>query len=689
MTASAILLAVLSVGATAATEDPNASVTSVVQLAALSDADYVRGCRFRIVGTVTYAAGSSFVVDDGSGRLDFACDWRPPQPGDRVRIAGSLFTDRLRRRARWVRDADIVGRGPVPSPAEATIAELRAGRFDYAEVTVRGSVLDAFRDEIDPDVWVLVLGDGDRSLPVVMGEAVRASANLADFVGAEICARGLSLPHLGGYRIFYGPGLSVKALADLKRIGSAKSTPFDVPTLDALHHVAPEHLASLGRRRVTGRVRATWRGDRFALSVSDTGLMIVQVAGGLAPPTCGMCVEVVGFPCTDLFSVNLTGARWRPARVVPQPDETPTDVTVRLLTADARGRRRLAPQFHGRLVRVQGIVRSLAVDGGGMLIEDAGVGVRLETVGVSGDFSTIRLGSRVEAVGLCLLQTDVWRPDGLFPHTRGIRIVPRAAADVKVLLEPPWWTPERMVLMALAFVAALGGVLVWNRVLSGIVLRRSQALLKEQITHVGAVLRTEERTRLAVELHDSLSQALAGVALRLTAARKAVEIAPECVRGQLAAADRLLQSCRSELRGCLMDLRSDALDELDFEVAVRKTVEGASGDAQVEVRFAGARAQFGDTVAHAVLRIVRELASNAVRHGRAGSLRVVGACADGKLAFSVADDGCGFDPAGAPGVSDGHFGLSGIRERVRTLGGTFRILSAVGQGCRAEVEIPL
>ena len=59
-----------------------------------------------------------------------------------------------------------------------------------------------------------------------------------------------------------------------------------------------------------------------------------------------------------------------------------------------------------------------------------------------------------------------------------------------------------------------------------------------------------------------------------------------------------------------------------------------------------------------------------------------------KLVFSVSDDGCGFDAEHVPGPRDGHFGLIGIRERVRKLNGSFNIRSKPGVGTKATIELP-
>ena len=100
----------------------------------------------------------------------------------------------------------------------------------------------------------------------------------------------------------------------------------------------------------------------------------------------------------------------------------------------------------------------------------------------------------------------------------------------------------------------------------------------------------------------------------------------------------------------------------------------------VAVRFNVPRERISDNTAHAILRIIRELATNAVRHGKANRIDITGAIRNGRLDLRVRDNGFGFDPDSRPGVGEGHFGLQGVAERVRRLDGEMRIDSRVGSG---------
>ena len=238
-----------------------------------------------------------------------------------------------------------------------------------------------------------------------------------------------------------------------------------------------------------------------------------------------------------------------------------------------------------------------------------------------------------------------------------------------------------------ALLAFLAMILVWNLMLRRIVDRRSRELAEESVARATADMKVYERTRLAVELHDSIAQNLTGVALEINTANRTADTDLEKAHRHLDIAAKSLKSCREELRYCLWDLRNSALESADMEEAIRQTLAPHIGETALSVRFCVPRERISDNTAHAILRIVRELSVNAIRHGGATSLRVAGSVEGDKLRFSVRDNGSGFDPSNCPGVRQGHYGLLGIRERVESFEGEIRIDSAPGRGTKVTVAL--
>ena len=173
------------------------------------------------------------------------------------------------------------------------------------------------------------------------------------------------------------------------------------------------------------------------------------------------------------------------------------------------------------------------------------------------------------------------------------------------------------------------------------------------------------------------------------AANRLADSDPDGMRKSLGLAANTLDSCRDELRNCLWDLRNQTLEESDMNEAIRQTLAPHIGDAKLTIRFNVPRERLSDNTAHAILRIVRELATNAVRHGHATQIRIAGAIESGRLLFSVSDNGSGFDPQTAPGIRQGHFGLQGIRDRIDGFEGDFVLDSSPGKGTKAIISIRL
>ena len=231
---------------------------------------------------------------------------------------------------------------------------------------------------------------------------------------------------------------------------------------------------------------------------------------------------------------------------------------------------------------------------------------------------------------------------------------------------------------------------MWNFTLQTLAERRGRELNEETIARVTSDLKLYERTRLAVELHDSLAQSLTGVSLEIKTARRLADARDGTgMREHLYTASQTLESCRAELRNCLLDLRHHALELDDMNDAIRQTLSPVLGAARLAVRFAVPRDRLTDNTAHTILRIIRELTVNTIRHGAATEIKVAGSVENGRLNVSVRDDGTGFDPSSAPGVEQGHFGIEGIRERISAFKGTLRIDSAPGRGTKAVVSLEI
>ena len=196
----------------------------------------------------------------------------------------------------------------------------------------------------------------------------------------------------------------------------------------------------------------------------------------------------------------------------------------------------------------------------------------------------------------------------------------------------------------------------------------------------------DERRRLSRELHDTLEQGLAGIALQVDSARQHLGRRPEAVERCLETALRMVGYSREETRRTVNQLRSQALERGDIAQAVREVArELTSGvEPTVEVEVRGAPRRLSVAAEHHLFRIAQEALTNAVKHSDASSVSVLLSFTGDAVELAVSDDG-----RGLPSEKPAHgfqFGLSGMRERARALGTRLEVDSVPGQGTTIRVR---
>ena len=662
----------------------------------------VRDAPFELTGTIAVpsraGSGAFDFVDESGFALPFTFSevGYHGRAGDRVRVSGTT-----RRRERYpvsvavCRNVEFLSQGTAPTPRTIRGAELRDGSCDNRLVGIRGTVRECFRDEIDPE-WIYLVLDGPETTFAATLDGPPGDGHPAVFaalqalIGAEVSVCGIYTPpvdisrKLARHMLFHFTG--PQAVTVLRH---APKDPFAVPPLERIAALTAADVQGLGRRRVSGHVLTAWHGNRVLLRDGDGELHGLTLADGSLPAP-GQGIEATGRAVTDLYNVNLANAVWRTTDAAATVGGTPVRVTGRELFSDSAGNARINVPFHGRLVSIDGTVQDRLTDRSGQLTVLLKSGDHIVPVDATVDpdvFTSVETGCRIGVIGTCVVETGVWLPNAEFPHATGIVLVVNRAGDIEVLSRPPWWTPLRLTVVIGSLLVALVAIFIWNASLRRLAERRGRQLFREQVARAGSEMRIEERTRLAVELHDSISQNLTGASMQIDAAGRNLDRDRDRTLRHLDIASRTLDSCREELRNCIWDLRNQALDEKDMNVAIRRTVQPHVSGAELTVRFNVPRALLSDNTTHALLRIIRELATNAVRHGGAKSIRIAGALENGSILFSVTDDGRGFDPDDHPGIAEGHFGLQGVAERVRRLGGRMTVESAPGRGARIALSL--
>ncbi len=201
----------------------------------------------------------------------------------------------------------------------------------------------------------------------------------------------------------------------------------------------------------------------------------------------------------------------------------------------------------------------------------------------------------------------------------------------------------------------------------------------------------EERARLGRDLHDGLIQSLYAAGMGLAAARKRVADDPAAAERHLAQVASVLNDSIREVRDFITGLEPEPGDEGAFTPTVNRLFATMNADGAARVELAldeEVAARFPTRLRTELLLLLREAFSNALRHGRAGRVRVSLGAVQGQAHLArlgVVDDGVGFDPAT---VRRGR-GLDNLFARAATHGAQARLDSRPGEGTRLEFDFPL
>lgn len=310
---------------------------------------------------------------------------------------------------------------------------------------------------------------------------------------------------------------------------------------------------------------------------------------------------------------------------------------------------------------------------------------------------------------------------------------PRNLVHRQLLGLTPGETVARMCLPAPGVAGVVAGVLAVHRAPSRPFTADDLAVAEPYAAHLGLALHAEqlwrtvhrhaterdrlikaaisaqeaERRRIAFDLHDGVTTALASMAFHLSAADLCVAAlaeagpgpgAAERVRTEVEAARQLADLAYHQTRVAISGLHSLVLDDLGLVAALESLVQTAVGEGGPEVDLVvDAGVAFDDVPDHAaaaLYRMAQEALGNAVKHSGAQrvvlSLRRVGE----SVVLGCTDDGVGFDPEERRATRTGddgtqHFGLSSIAERCALIEASLRLESLPGRGTTLLVELPL
>jgi len=198
----------------------------------------------------------------------------------------------------------------------------------------------------------------------------------------------------------------------------------------------------------------------------------------------------------------------------------------------------------------------------------------------------------------------------------------------------------------------------------------------------------EERTRLARELHDSVSQTLFSISLVADAAATLVDRDTAKAKTQLEGLQEMARAATQEMRSLIFELRPADLDAEGLVATLRKHIDVLRRVYPMRIEFKeNVAARPPPAVEREVYRIAQEALNNAIKHSHADRIDVELSSSDAMISLLVADDGKGFEPAAAQ-LRATTLGITSMEERAAALNGVLRIESNEA-GTRVELEVPV
>jgi len=216
----------------------------------------------------------------------------------------------------------------------------------------------------------------------------------------------------------------------------------------------------------------------------------------------------------------------------------------------------------------------------------------------------------------------------------------------------------------------------------------AQKLVNEKVEveekHIQQII-SEERNRLARELHDSVSQQLFAASMLMSAINESIGSGGDMSK-QLKLVEEMIHQSQLEMRALLLHLRPVGLKGKSLREGIEQILFELKQKVPIEITWKVEDIKLDRGIEDHLFRILQEALSNTLRHAKANKMDVLFIERDQFVILRMTDDGVGFNVNEES--KSGSYGLQNIRERAAEIGGTLKIVSLPGNGTRLEVKLP-
>ena len=695
-------------------------LTTAAQALSLKYFQAIEKVPISVTGIVTVAEScwhGKFVVQDSTGGV-FVDNTNNPQPsiGDVVQVtgvsdSGDFAPDIIK--PHW----NKLGTSPLPEVKPVTVEQFMSGAEDGWRIELWGVVRSVQSSPPTNGLVALeIKSDGYRYRAYV-----NLSGNVApkSLVGAAVHVKGTATASSKFRHMFtvciYAPQVSDFGIDQPPDL-TVSQEPFTSLTHIAQYH---RHEYPTYRIHVKGVVIYQRPGEDIFLHDHSGGLQVKCSETNIFAP--GQVIEAVGFPGMEGFLPILEDATLIPTRQLEKTvDPLKASIQDLFLGLDYADLVSVQGELLDRSFRSRVTANSLTNTEEEIFLtlksDKYYFNIEVPAAGQYAGLAEIPMGSKLDVSGISLQQA------GQEGEIQTVQIVPIDASGIRILQKPSWWTPQRLLIALGTLIAISCAGIIWtitilrkNSALEISVTEKTEAqqqlekakdLLEWRVAERTKQLKVEmsarqeyevqykavlrERTRLAQELHDTLLQGFTGIGLKLDVFARSLPASLSDSKKELEHILDQSDQYLTEARRTVWELRSPTLENnQDLSKALMHACNSSLQGTGIHLNFSvdGVARTLPPVVEDNLLRICQEAVTNAVKHAAAKQTDVHLTFAVNEVKLRIQDDGCGFNPEGPETSKAGHFGLVGMRERVKSLDGSLSVNSQPGKGTEVIVTI--